>query len=123
MGSDPIQAYTPSHAHVFVYQKARDSQLFPNNGKNAGFHLRRGGYPVMFIPLREEAPGYFKLQPFVIGHELGEVSISHMLRGEDGCMGLYSHMDHPLKEGFCELIGLQYYTFFARQQKNTSTFQ
>jgi hypothetical protein len=58
----------------------------------------------------------YRLQPFVVGHELGEIIVSQMHRQEHGQIGIHSNNDHPLKEGFCEILGLDYYKHIVEAQ-------
>ena len=98
--------------------------MFPNHNKErVGFHLRRGGYPVALLYMREVEEGDYRLQPFTIGHEVGEVIFSQMLRGESGGIGQSTLMrDHILREGFCNAIGLDYYNRFAGYQEQMIPF-
>lgn len=112
-----ISQFTPPVIQIILYPQHKDDDLFPEHGERAGFHLRRGGYPILLVPMRQNQDGSYALQPFVVGHELGEVAVSHMLRHLTGQIGpLASLESHPLKEGFCDMIGLDYYRFLTNQQ-------
>ena len=117
VSSSALASYVPTDIQIILYPQHRDGELFPEHGKRAGFHLRRGGYPVMLIPMRQKEDGSYGLQPLIIGHELGEIAVSHMLRNLTGAIGTMANLeDHPLKEGFCEACGLDFYRFLAEKQ-------
>lgn len=116
LAKDYLAAYVPTNTHVILYPKDEDDTLFPGHSKRAGFHLRRGGYPVALVPLRSGEDGNYRLQPFIVGHELGEVIVSQMHRQDHGEIGIHSNFDHPLKEGFCEILGLDYYKHIVEAQ-------
>lgn len=116
LANDYLAEYVPPNTHVILYPKDEDDNLFPEHDKRAGFHLRQGGYPVALIPLRSGEDGNYRLQPFIVGHELGEVIVSQMHRQEHGDIGIHSNFDHPLKEGFCEILGLDYYKHIVEAQ-------
>ena len=121
--SGDLAQYTPTNIQVVLYPQHRDDELFPEHGERAGFHLRRGGYPVMLVPMRQKQDGSYGLQPYIIGHELGEVVISQMLRHLTGSMGPLANLeDHPLKEGFCDACGLDFYKFLAERQGSQFAF-
>jgi hypothetical protein len=105
--------YVPENIQWILFPKSRDDELFPEHSNRVGFHLRRGGYPTALLPLRESNDGMdYMISPYVLGHELGEIIYTNMLREEDGSMGFLSlsNMD-PLREGFCEVIGIRFYNF------------
>lgn len=117
LGETIVAKFTPDIVHIILYPKHLDSDLFPNHGERAGFHLRRGGYPVMLIPMSQENDGDYMLQPFIIGHELGEIADATLLRDPAGKIGPLAHSArHPLKEGFCDMAGLVFCEFFSRSQ-------
>jgi hypothetical protein len=116
LAKDYLAEYVPPNVHVILYPKDEDDSLFPEHSQRAGFHLRHGGYPVALIPLRSGEDGNYRLQPFVVGHELGEIIVSQMHRQEHGQIGIHSDNDHPLKEGFCEILGLDYYKHIVEAQ-------
>jgi len=114
-----LAQYTPTDIQIILYPQHRDDDLFPEHGKRAGFHLRRGGYPVMLIPMRQKDDGSYGLQTYIIGHELGEITVSHMLKNLTGTIGAMANLEeHPLKEGFCDACGLDFYRFLAEKQGN-----
>jgi len=120
--SGPFAHHIPPDIHIILFPQAKDNDLFPEHNERAGFHLRRGGYLVMLIPMRQKTDGSYGLQPFVIGHELGEIAVSHMLRSLTGTMGQMANKEsHPLKEGFCDNCGLDFYRFLAEKQGGSFT--
>lgn len=116
LSKDYLAAYVPPNVHVIFYPMPEDENLFPNHDERVGFHLRRGGYPVALVPLRVVDPQNYRVEPKIVGHELGEVIISQMHKQEDGVIGRHIDCDHPLREGFCEMISWDYLRHFAKAQ-------
>jgi hypothetical protein len=112
-----LAEYVPKNIQLILYPKSKDDKLFPEHSNRVGFHLRRGGYPTALVPLGESDDGSdYKIGPFVVGHELGEIIYTHMLREEDGSMGPLSLIDvNPLWEGFCDVIGIRFYNYVTRE--------
>jgi hypothetical protein len=112
---------TPSNLHIILYPFRIDDELFPsepNSHRAVGFHERRGGYPVAFVGMRHIERDEYTMQPLTVGHELGEIITTQMLRTTTGEIGPNSmRYTHPLKEGFCEVLGLDYYRHFLQQQQ------
>ncbi len=120
LASRNLSERTPSNIHMILYPLEKGGQLFPSTSKNAqGFHHIRGGYPSAFVGMRHVEENQWSMQPLTVGHEIGENMISQMAKNQDGAVGFYglTLADHPLKEGFCDVLGLDYFKFFIQQSQ------
>lgn len=117
LGQGYLSKIAPKQVHAILYELEEDDILFPKDKERSylGFHHRTAGYPAIFWPLRRREDGQFAIQPLVLGHEIGEVLITEMERSTGGGIVGTKASNHFLKEGFCELIGLDFYGYFGKK--------
>ncbi|MBS4049757.1 MAG: hypothetical protein KGZ69_00955 [Methylomonas sp.] len=118
-----IAKYAPRHVHIAVYDRTNDKELFPEfDSDHAGFHVPRGGYPIIFWPIRKREDDTYGMSPHIIGHEFGEILVSKIERDAgDGVRG--KGLDrHFLKEGLCEAIAHDFDVFQMRRSNKEPDF-